>query len=114
MLKYVVDEVDRVKAMYEDRLARMATEREAAREAAQTTEKQSAERLSAAEVRAEKAGADARVAADALAELQKRLGALPQQLEVQPWQQALAGHYSAGCVSSRGFAVKWQGKNTHS
>ena len=84
MLKYVVDEVDRVKAMYEDRLARMAAEREAAREATQHAEKQSAERLSAAELRAGKAGADARVAADALAELQKRLGALPQQLEVQP------------------------------
>ena len=83
MLKYVVEEVDRVKAMYEDRLARMTAEREAAREAAQSAERQFAERLSAAELRAEKAGVDARVATDALAELQKHLGALPQQLEVQ-------------------------------
>ena len=88
MLKYVVEEVDKVKAMYEERLVRMAAEREAAREAARCAEKQSAERLSAAELCAEKAGADARAAANALAELQKRLGALPQQLEVRPTHQA--------------------------
>lgn len=84
MLKYVVEEVDRVKAMYEDRLARMAAEREAARGAAQSAEKQSAERIAGAEHRAEKSGADAQAAVDALAEAQKRLGALPQQLEVHP------------------------------
>lgn len=101
MLKYVVEEVDRVKAMYEDRLARMAAEREAAREAAQSAETQSAERLSAAEHRAEKAGADARAAADALAEAQKRLGALPQQLEVQPCHSFSASHQHAVCAPVR-------------
>ena len=90
MLKYVAEEVDRVKAMYEERLARMAAEREDAREAAQHAEKQFAEHLSAAELRAEKAGADARVAADALTQLQERLGALLQQLEVRLTHQACA------------------------
>ena len=42
MLKYVVEEVDRLKAMYEERLARAAAERNAAAAA----EKQAAERLS--------------------------------------------------------------------
>ena len=112
MLKYVVEEVGRVKAMYEDRLARMTAEQEAAREAAQSTEKRLAERLSAAELRTEKAGADAQVAADALAQLQKRLGALPQQLEVPSCQQALACHCCARRISLEDLLSS--GRNIHS
>jgi len=82
MLKYVVEEVDRVKAMYEERLTRTAAEREAAREAAQAAEKLAAERLPAAELRAEQAVADAKAAAQERATLEQRLAALPQQLEV--------------------------------
>ena len=109
MLKYVVVEVDRVKAMYEDRLACMAAEREAAAEAAQSAQKQSAERLSAAEHRAEKIGADALAAADALAEAQKRLGALPQQLQVFPCHRVCLSHHCAGCVPVTGLVLMvWQ------
>jgi len=82
MLKYVVEEVDRVKAMYEERLTRTAAEREAAREAAQAAEKLSTERLPAAELRAEQAVADVKAAAQERATLEQRLAALPQQLEV--------------------------------
>lgn len=78
MLKYVVEEVDRVKAMYEDRLARTAADREAA----QIAEKQALERLSAAELRVDEAMAESQAGAKALAELEKRLISLPQQLEV--------------------------------
>ena len=101
MLKYVVEEVDRVKVMYEDRLARMAAEREAAREALQSAEKQAAERLRSAELHAEKAGADAQVASDALAELQKRLSALPQQLAVRFCDLACSVPHCARCSASR-------------
>ena len=77
MLKYVVEEVDRLKAMYEERLARAAAERNAAAAA----EKQAAERLSAAEACADKAAADAQAAACSLAELTKHHSGHAQQLK---------------------------------
>jgi hypothetical protein len=51
-------------------------------DAARAADKQSQERLSAAEKRAEQAVQDAHAAGRSLAELQQRLNALPQQLEV--------------------------------
>ena len=78
MLKYVVEEIDRVKGMYEDRLQRTMAQLNAARAA----EKESQESLSAANKCAEQAVQDAQAAGRSLAELQQRLNALPQQLEV--------------------------------
>ena len=78
MLKYVVEEIDRVKGMYEDRLQRTMAQLDAARAA----DKQSQERLSAAKKREEQAVGGAQAAGRSLTELQQRLNALPQQLEV--------------------------------
>ena len=79
MLKYVVEEVDRLKAMHEERLARAAAERDAAAAA----EKQAAERLLAAEACADKAASDAQAAACSLAELTKHHASHAQQLKVE-------------------------------
>ena len=79
MLKYVVEEVDRLKAMYEERLARAAAERSAVVAA----EKQASERLSAAEVRADKAAADAQAATCSLAELTQHHSSHAQQLKAE-------------------------------
>ena len=79
MLKYVVEEVDRLKAMYEERLARTTAERDAAAAA----EKQAAERLLSVEARADKAVADAQAAACRLAELTQHHSSHAQQLEAE-------------------------------
>ena len=78
MLRYVVEEVDRLKAMYEERLARTTAERGVAAAA----KKQALERLSAAEARADKAACDAQAATCSLAELTKQDSSHAQQLKV--------------------------------
>lgn len=71
MLKYVMEEVDRVKRLFEEKERRSVRERDAALEA----QKEADARAIAAQVQAESAAARA-------ADAEAHLGALPQQLQV--------------------------------
>jgi hypothetical protein len=85
MLKYVMDEIERVKVLFEEKERGLAGERESALKARDEANA----RAAAAEERALSAQAEAAVAASTAAEAQARLQRLPQQLEVgtscTPW-----------------------------
>lgn len=78
MLKYVMEEIDRVKGLFEDKERHLAAERD---DAIRATDEASA-RAAAAEQSVQAARAEAAAALSRAAEAETRLGTMPQQLEV--------------------------------
>ena len=79
MLRYVVEEVDRVKGLFEDKEARLAAERDAA----QRAEREAHAAAGQAERRAEAVAGEAASMAAKAADAEARLGQLPQQLQAR-------------------------------